>query len=126
MLSRTTRLTLTCEIGCPARPIYAQIAKRAETALLEKRRRAPSPRIQQWLIEELEGIYRQAHGVDFPASSRRGPGIRFVQTCVEYTQLVEIERELRWARSKRQDTERSVPRSTPPFGRDNQDATKDD
>ena len=76
-------------------PDICAIAKRAETALLEKRRRAPSPRIQQWLIEELAGIYRQAHGVDFPASSRRGPGIRFVQTCVEYTQLVEIERELR-------------------------------
>jgi hypothetical protein len=76
-------------------PDICAIAKRAETALLEKRRRAPSPRIQQWLIEELAGIYRQAHGVDFPRGSRRGPGIRFVQTCVEYTQLVEIERELR-------------------------------
>ena len=32
---------------------------------------------------------------DFPAGSRGGPGIRFVQTCAEYIQLVEIERELR-------------------------------
>jgi hypothetical protein len=37
----------------------------------------------------------QAYGVDFPAGSRRGPGTRFVQTCAEYIQLVEIERELR-------------------------------
>ena len=71
------------------------IAERAETALLEKRRRAHRPRIQQWLIAELAGIYTQAHGVDFPASSRRGPGIRFVQTCVKYIELVEIERKLR-------------------------------
>jgi hypothetical protein len=76
-------------------PDICAIAKRAETALLEKRRRAPRPRIQQWLIAELAGIYRQASGVDFPAGSRRRPGIRFVQTCTEYIQLVSIERELR-------------------------------
>ena len=76
-------------------PDMCAIAERAETALLEKRRRAPSPRIQQWLIAELAGIYRQAHGVDFPASSRRGPGTRFVQTCVEYIELGQMERELR-------------------------------
>jgi hypothetical protein len=76
-------------------PDLCAIAERTETALLEKRRRAHSPRIQQWLIEELAGIYRQAHGVDFPASSRGGPGTRFVQMCAEYIGLVEIERELR-------------------------------
>jgi hypothetical protein len=74
--------------------IYA-IAERTETALLEKRRRTPSPRVQPWLIAELAGIYMQAYGVDFPAGSRRGPGTRFVQTCTEYIKLVEIERELR-------------------------------
>ena len=76
-------------------PDICAIAKRAETTLLEKRRRAPSPRIQQWLIEALAGIYVQAHGGDFPACSRGGPGTRFVQTCAEYIGLVEIERELR-------------------------------
>ena len=76
-------------------PDICAIAERAETALLEKRRRAPSPRIQQWLIEALAGIYVQAHGGDFPAGSRGGPGTRFVQTCAEYIGLVEIERELR-------------------------------
>jgi hypothetical protein len=76
-------------------PDICAIAERAETALLEKRRRAPSLRVQPWLIAELAGIYVQAYGVDFPAGSRRGPGTRFVQTCAEYIQLVEIERELR-------------------------------
>jgi hypothetical protein len=37
----------------------------------------------------------QAHGVDFSAGSRGGPGTKFVQTCAEYIGLVEIERELR-------------------------------
>jgi hypothetical protein len=76
-------------------PYIPAIAARAKTALLGKRRRAPRPRIQQWLIAELAGIYTQAHGVDFPAGSRGGPGIRFVQMCAEYIGLVEIERELR-------------------------------
>jgi hypothetical protein len=76
-------------------PHMCAIAERAETALLEKRRRAPSLRVQPWLIAELAGIYMQANGVEFPAGSRRGPGTRFVQTCAEYIQLVEIERELR-------------------------------
>jgi hypothetical protein len=76
-------------------PDMCAIAERAETALLEKRRRAASPRVQQWLIAKLAGIYTQAYRVDFPAGSRRGPGIRFVQTCTEYIQLVSIERELR-------------------------------
>ena len=76
-------------------PDICAIAERAETALLEKRRRAPRPRVQQWLIAKLAGIYVQAYGVDFPAGSRRGPGTKFVQTCAEYIQLVEIERELR-------------------------------
>jgi hypothetical protein len=76
-------------------PYVCAIAERTETALLEKRRRAHSPRIQQWLIEKLAGIYRQARGVDFPAGSRGGPGTKFVQTCAEYIGLVEIERELR-------------------------------
>jgi hypothetical protein len=76
-------------------PYICAIAERAETALLEKRRRAPSPRVQQWLIAELAGIYVQAHGVDFSAGSRGGPGTKFVQTCAEYIGLVEIERELR-------------------------------
>jgi hypothetical protein len=76
-------------------PDICAIAKRTETALLEKRRRAPRPRVQQWLITELAGIYEKAYGVAFPAGSRGGPGTKFVQMCAEYIRLVEIERELR-------------------------------
>jgi hypothetical protein len=76
-------------------PDICAIAERTETALLEKRRRAPRPRVQQWLIAELAGIYRQAYSVAFPTGSRGGPGTKFVQTCAEYIGLVEIERELR-------------------------------
>jgi hypothetical protein len=76
-------------------PDMCAIAARAKTALLGKRRRAPRPRVQQWLITELAGIYEQAHGVAFPTGSRGGPGTKFVQTCAEYIGLVEIERELR-------------------------------
>ena len=76
-------------------PDICAIAERTETALLEKRRRAPSPRVQQWLITKLAGIYEKAHGVAFPTGSRGGPGTKFVQTCAEYIGLVEIERELR-------------------------------
>jgi hypothetical protein len=76
-------------------PDICAIAERAETALLEKRRRAPNPRVQRWLIAELAGIYVQAYGRDFPAGSREGPSIWFVQMCAEYIQLVEIERKLR-------------------------------
>jgi hypothetical protein len=76
-------------------PDMCAIAARAKTALLGKRRRAPRPRVQQWLIAELAGIYTQAYSADFPASSRRGPGTKFVQTCVEYIELGQVERELR-------------------------------
>jgi hypothetical protein len=40
-------------------PDICAIAERTETALLEKRRRAPSPRVQQWLIAELAGFTRK-------------------------------------------------------------------
>jgi hypothetical protein len=76
-------------------PDIRAIAERAESALLEKRRRAPGRELEQWLIAELAGIYKQAYRVDFPASSRRGPGTRFVQSCVEYIELGQMERELR-------------------------------
>ena len=76
-------------------PDMCAIAARAKTALLGKRRRAPRPRVQQWLTTELAGIYEQAHGVAFPTGSRGGPGTQFVQTCAEYIELVETERELR-------------------------------
>jgi hypothetical protein len=93
LADNSTDLDVRNWLSC-APDIYA-IAERAKMALAGKRRRAPSPRIQQWLIAELAGIYVQAYGGDFPAGSRGGPGTRFVQTCAEYIGLVEIERELR-------------------------------
>ena len=69
-------------------------AERAEMALLAKRRRAEPPQIQQWLIGKLPVLYAKAFGVDFPAGSRKGPGVDFINKCLEYFGLTEIEDEL--------------------------------
>jgi hypothetical protein len=54
-------------------PDICAIAERAETALLEKRRRAPSLRVQPWLIAELAGIYMQAYAARRRWRGENGP-----------------------------------------------------
>lgn len=82
-----------------ARAVSA-IADLAEKALLKKARRQELPKIQLWLIgEKLPNLYKKVYGEEFPAGSRTGPGIRFINKCMYYIGFSKIESELlglRW------------------------------